>query len=544
METRVTHFFLSGWRPYLWLFAVIFALYSQTLFFNFTYLDDQDLIINNYSFLSDISNIGQAFKEDVFFSAGDAYYRPLLTVSFMLDAQMGGMLPAIYHASNILFHGIVAMLLLLFFITLGYRREPSFLAALFFAVHPMLTQAVAWVPGRNDSLLAVFILAAFIFLFKFLESNKAIHYSIHLLFFAAALLIKETAALLPVVALVYIWFIRKESFFTYRQQFLVISWFAIGVGWLLARHLALGNIVSLGAGELVWSLLANLPAFLQLLGKALFPFNLSVLPIIQDTTFLYGIIALVFLVFGFLHSRHKRLGFLLFGSAWLVLFLLPSFIRADLGIVADFVEHRMYVPVIGLLIVLLEVTPLKNFSFNKKATLLPAAAVIILFATITVVHSRDFSDHLTFWRSAAVGSPHSPLAHRNLGAMYYLDGMPDQAEPEYQKALALNPTEKMAHNNLGLIYAHRGEYQKAEAEYKDELTINPYYDNALFNLGLLYSQTDRKDEAAQLWLAVLAVNPRYVDAYYFLAKYYYENGDMQKAQQYAQPVGLGLSSFK
>ena len=50
--------------------------------------------------------------------------------------------------------------------------------------------------------------------------------------------------------------------------------------------------------------------------------------------------------------------------------------------------------------------------------------------------------------------------------MYFLDSKFDLAEPEFKKALELNPKEKLSHNNLGVIYMERGEFGKAEEEYE------------------------------------------------------------------------------
>ncbi|UCD55136.1 MAG: hypothetical protein JSV93_06410, partial [Candidatus Omnitrophota bacterium] len=169
--------------PILLIACLGFLVYSQTLFFDFTYLDDNVLILGNRKFLSKLSNIPQAFRQDVFFSYEDAYYRPLLTISFILDAQLPfALYPSpkpspqrgegrvrgrgeqgkgfSYHLTNIVIHLLAACLLFLLLIKLKYREGLAIFFSLIFTVHPVLTQAVAWLPGRNDSLLAVFIFSS------------------------------------------------------------------------------------------------------------------------------------------------------------------------------------------------------------------------------------------------------------------------------------------------------------------------------------------------------------------------------------------------
>jgi Tfp pilus assembly protein PilF len=117
--------------------------------------------------------------------------------------------------------------------------------------------------------------------------------------------------------------------------------------------------------------------------------------------------------------------------------------------------------------------------------------------------------------------------------MYYLDGNLDKAEPEYKKALKLNPYEPMAHNNLGLIYMRKNRLREAEQEFIKELKINPFYDNAYFNYGLLCARQGRLKEAEAQWKKTLEINPEHADALYHLAVYYYGEKEYALARHYA-----------
>ena len=156
--------FLTRWKPYFWIAVVGFLLYARTVLFKFVYLDDNSLILDNFFFIRRLSNIAAAFRNDVFISSSfaDAYYRPLLTTSFILDAQLSGQSPVLYHLSNIIYHIIASMLVYKLFKTLKIKKDTSLILALVFVVHPVLTQAVAWIPGRNDSLLTIFFISSFL----------------------------------------------------------------------------------------------------------------------------------------------------------------------------------------------------------------------------------------------------------------------------------------------------------------------------------------------------------------------------------------------
>lgn len=507
--------FLTDSHVFMLMATIGLTLYFRALFFGFTYLDDNVLILDNLSFLQNIGNVGRAFTQEVFhiLHSSASYYRPILTLSFMLDAVFSGASPFLYHLSNIIYHIIASWLVFKLFKRLKYSADLSLFFSLLFLVHPVLTQAVAWIPGRNDSLLAIFTLACFVFYLQYLESSLAKQALWGAGFFALALFTKETALVIPIVWLVYVFLVK--TFWSLRVLgVLGLGWVLIGVIWFGLRRIALGGTpLPMTFDSTFSSVFFNLPALVQLLGKVFFPFNLSVLPIVQDTTFWWGVVAVLFLgAVGVVRGVRESWRWTIFGLVWFLAFLLPSFVRPSPNIVADFIEHRLYVPIIGLFFVLAESRVLRGFTWSRPVCKLGSLGVLVVLGVITFVHQGNFADRLAFWLNAATNSPHSPLAQRNLGAMYYLDGRLDKAEDYYRRSLALNPAEQMVHNNLGLIYAARGQVALAEAEYKAELNINPNYDNAHFNLGLLYYRLGRIEEAKKLWQETLKINPDYTDA--------------------------------
>ncbi|MFA5000378.1 MAG: tetratricopeptide repeat protein [Patescibacteria group bacterium] len=485
---------LSSWRPYFLIFALGFLLYSQTLFFDFTYFDDSTLVLENIEVLQDFKNVGQIFTTDAFFSDDKFYYRPFLTLSFMLDAQTGGVLPFFYHFSNILIHCLAAALLFRFLTRLSGRRPLSLFLSLIFLAHPVLTQAVAWIPGRNDSLLAIFVLGAFIAFFNFLDQPRLRSYLGYLVLFFCALLTKESAIVVPILVIFYFLFLEKGKLLNSDKWLLAGGSVAVGFVWFLLRAAALGG----GSTDYMAAfigILKNSPAILLGLGKFVLPLNLSVLPILADSTIIYGLIVLVILVLVYFLSRGRRNNYAFFGALWFFLFLLPSFIR--LNTLPDFLEHRLYLPIIGFIIILLEIDWIKKLDFKKRLITIIALVLLLSFSALSFFHSANFRNRLVFWERAAADAPHSPLAQRNLGVMYYFAGRFDQAEDYYFKALALEPNEPMVHNNLGVIYLNKKDFVRAEAEFKKELEVNPGYDKALQNLRDLYQILNHQSGLSQ-----------------------------------------------
>ncbi|BCX14699.1 MAG: hypothetical protein KatS3mg088_382 [Patescibacteria group bacterium] len=529
--------FLDGKRPFLWIFGFGFVLYLRGLFFGFSYFDDNVLILENLFFLRDLSNLPRAFTTEVFhiLHSSAAYYRPLLTISYMFDAVVSGENPFVYHLTSILIHLFVSIFVFIFFEKLKIKRSVAFLLSFIFLVHPVLAQAVVWIPGRNDSLLAFFVLPTFIFLINFLENKKLRDLWLSILFFGFSLFTKESSVFIPFLILFFGFSLSEnKKLFIKTLPVLFFGWGVIFLLWFYLRSIALSSSpVPYTFFGSIKSILNNMSAVFLYLGKVILPFNLSVLPTLQDSILWYGFISVFLIIFFFVVSKNKNYWIIAFGIAWFLVFLLPSFIRPT-SYVSDFLEHRIYLPLVGLFLIFSQFSFVKNFDFEKKSNLYLFFLIVFFFSTITFLHIGKFKDRVTFWSFAVKTTPHHPLAHKNLGAMYYLEGNYDLAKNEFIKAAELNFQEPMIHNNLGLIYMREGKFDKAEDEFNLELKVNPNYDNALFNLGLLYWNQDKKDKAAEMWIKTISVNPDHKDALKGLAVYYSEIKDSTKANYFYQ----------
>lgn len=495
------------WHAYILLALAIILVYGCSLFFDYSYLDDQKLILEHSAIL-ERANFEEIFFNDVFFSADKIYYRPLLTLSLAFDWHWGGGTVFAFHFTNLALHFLAVCLLLILLRLLDIRDKVAVWLALLFAVHPALVQAVAWIPGRNDILAAIFIFSTLIFLSRWFRREHLFDLICLWIFFLLALLTKETAVLLPLFALAWV-FIFERHYFNWLKLGLGAAGAAVsGLIWYLLRLAALGGS-SVGQS---WSSFCHvLLSPIIFLGKVFFPVNLSVYPVPADTPWFYGAAALLILALLLFFSRPLRRPRLFFGLAWFWFFLALGSIRPDSDLFRNYMEQRLYVPLFGLLLILAET---ENFwrRFSVKWRERSVILLIIIFALLAWHHSFAFSDRFRFWQQAVASSPHSPLSQRNLGAMYYLAGDLDKAEPLFQQALTLNPDEPMAHNNLAAIYIDRGDLWRAEIELKKELAVNPNYDVALYNLGRVYYERRRYQEATALWQETLRLNPGYQPA--------------------------------
>lgn len=489
-------FFIQRLLPLLLLALLPVAFYLRTLPFELTYLDDQALIGPNFSVISSVS-LGDIFTSDPFFSARPAFYRPLLNFSYWLDYHLFGSSWAAFHWHNIILNSLAAVLLFVFLRHLGFKKKASWFAAAIFSLHPALLPAVAWLPGRNDLLLTVFSLASALCFLRFQKDYRSWALAGHLFFWLLAVFSKETAIFLPLIFCLFIpglldlrkW---RENIFSASFLVPVLLWFAGGLFYWLIRHGVLYSSVPYKVTDLFVGFWQGVSALLVFWGKFFWPFNLSTLPVYADSSIWPGIIILIFfsLALWKFWNRLNRPA-LFFGGFWFFLLLAPAVLlqnNPEYGVSFN-LEHRLYLPAIGLLIMVLSFPSLKRRFASGLFLLFLSLAIII-----SSVRVNDFSTSFTFWQKAASSSPSSAFAQNNLGVMYYLSGQEDEALNHYIQALILNPQEKLARNNIGLYLMKRGYLAPAAAYFQSELSINPGYENTIANLQLLqgYQATQKK----------------------------------------------------
>jgi hypothetical protein len=506
-----------------------FILYGKALKFGFNYLDDSILVIDNYKLNADYRNIPKAFSQHIFKVDGQPdrahdYYRPLMTLSFMLDAHIAGSpAPYFYHLTNLLLHILTGVLLLVFFKKFGIAPMPSFILCLFFLVHPALAQAVAWIPGRNDSLLAIFVLAAFIFLLRYIEEKKTYLLALHIFMFVLALFSKENGIMSVPIVYFYLKFIAKDKFnSSFKAPYLVlgIGYLICIIPWSVMRQSALDANNSIYVGNVIKNIMTNSPMISQYIGKTLFPFDLSVLPTIRDTHFIYGIFAVLLIAAAVYFTPVKRWNYIIFGLLWYFIFLFPALVSPFVGL-----EHRIYVPMFGFLLVMAETKWIRNINPGNLKTASIPLGFIVIFWFLTNNRLPVFKDRISFYKNGTETSEYGTFAYLTLGKQYEKIEKYDSAIITYQRGLKVDSTLVMFHNNMATDYMKLDMFPEAEREINKELALHPNNYTALQNLGTVYKLTDRMDLAAEQWKKVLKINKNFAYAYQELAKYYLSKND-------------------
>ena len=144
-------------------------------------------------------------------------YLPVRDLSLALDAYIWGQNPEGYHLANFLYFVLLLWLLYRVVATVAARLESdhpqriAFITTLIFALHPLNTEAVAFIAARNNILALLFILVSLIFFLAGADGRRG-GFIFSLLAYMLALLSKASAVFYPAaLILVYVCLVPRTQ---------------------------------------------------------------------------------------------------------------------------------------------------------------------------------------------------------------------------------------------------------------------------------------------------------------------------------------------
>jgi tetratricopeptide (TPR) repeat protein len=542
----------------LCLIAVLgFAVYANSIGGDFVW-DDEVLIRKNLAIRS-FSNIKGLFREGIGKSGAVKFpsYRPLQMVTYAIDHSLWGLDPRGYHVINILLHILAAICVYWLLCIISGDGLVSFFAGAVFAVHPIHTEAVAYISGRADPLAAVFLLLCFISYVKFDSSRNILAYFAVIAAYTLALLSRESSLILPALLLIYHYAFRKRI---RMGQLLPIL--AMTVAYIILRFTLLSEILS--DKESFTTLAQRLPGVFAAVGMyvklLVLPFDLHMeygqrvfSPV--DPKVFFGIAVFATTLFLALKAK-QRDRFVYFSILWFFAALIP---QLNLYPIENYMaEHWVYLPSIGFFAILG-----KGFShiYGGKRLRLPAAIaaalIIAFYGAVTVRQNRYWIDDVSLYNRTLEYNPDNPKiykiynnmgikyfkqeryemaiesyktaikispvhanAYSNLGNVYATIGRNEEAVEVLKKSLSLKPDNAEAHNNLGIAYKNIRMFDEAMDSFSKAAELEPESDRAYINLGGTYAITGRHEEALPFYKKALEINPSSETAYYNLGHSY------------------------
>jgi protein O-mannosyl-transferase len=366
-------------------------------------------------------------------SAWIAGVRPLLMLSYWVDFQVSAREPWTYHATNVLLHAVISLLVfVLFFRILRLQSVEARRALLcagigaaIFLVHPLQTEAVAYIAGRSELVCGFFVMAALVLFCKpgldVMPWRSALAI---LVLYGCAVLSKEQAVVLPAVFLIVDLFIRRRSLREALDKgsrlyypIVILGGFAVaGVIGLLMRSATAGfNVAGVQWYEYLFT---QFRVWLMYLKLAVLPFGQNAdydIAISRSFTDQGAALALVALLVAFAAAWHfrKRYPLLLGGLLMFAVFLAPTSSVIPVKDLAA--ERRMYLPLAALLIVFLQVLSRMKLTAGVTAGL---SAIVFIFSALTHERSKVWSSDIAFWSSTVAQSPKRERGYTHLTYAY------------------------------------------------------------------------------------------------------------------------------
>ncbi|MDH3935854.1 MAG: phospholipid carrier-dependent glycosyltransferase [candidate division Zixibacteria bacterium] len=320
------------WACILLLLLVSFGVYANSLtgaFLSADLLRWQDTSwVDDTDFATLISRL---------FVPSGGQYRPIPYTLNVIDYYLWGANSTGFHVTNVALNCTAVLLVFFVVFRLLTNRLTALVAAILFATHPVHTEAVAYIAGRTDVIMAVFFLASLVFYMKFRKPDGVgsyRHYWAAIVCFLLALMSKEAAISAPLIWLTYEIYFRPRpqgegwiSKFIYPLAPAVV----IGVIYLGAQGMA-GAASSLMSKQVGWGVqaLTMTRTYSEHIWKLLLPYDLNY-ALIFDFNWsrslndppTAGPMLLVVLLLAAVVWLWRRSRLLSFGIAWVILSLLP-----------------------------------------------------------------------------------------------------------------------------------------------------------------------------------------------------------------------------
>jgi hypothetical protein len=435
--------------------AAAVVVYVAALRLGFAY-DDVALIPQNPRVHS-LGNALRVFAWPYWGGSELAIYRPLTTLTFLLDWAASSGRPAWFHFTNLLWNAGACMLGFLLLAEL-FTLPAALFGALIFAVHPAHVEAVANVVGRAEMIGAVFLFGACLLWVRRTETSQRRLAAVGALF-GLALLAKESTAMLPALLVLLDfarsrWRLERASVAGYART----EWpLAAVCAMVLACYIALRFAVlgRFGPAQLDPALegsadrvLTALQAWPQFARLAFFPRTLLadyspriILPAVSWTTSAaLGAAILAALLAGSISAARRGHARSALGLFWFPITILPvSNLIVPIGIVVA--ERTLYIPLFALAIGAAaaaerlaagrRVAPQLGFGI--------AAAVVALLCARTITRVPEWNSTDSVFAALLRDRPDSFRAHWHFARVARTAGNLDLSARQYAEALRLWP---------------------------------------------------------------------------------------------------------
>ena len=526
----------------IFLAAITWLVFGQTLGYDSIYLDDPVYIFQNPEVTKGLSlhGVAWAFGHNV-----SGFWQPLPMLTHMLDCQIYGVNPGGHHSTNVILHTVAAILLFLVLRQMTGAIWRSAVVAALFAIHPLRVESVAWITERKDVLGGVFFMLTLASYLRYVRKPSYARYLLVLLMFALGLMSKPPMLVtVPFVLLLLDYWplhrfsapvsITSDVKSLSRPNRLSIARKLIWEKVPLVLLTAVGGAVVLVMEREVLSSAEAIPLWVRLYNAALssvtyirqmfwpaklglfYPFPSGTL---SGPRLILAVMILSTATYAAWVLRTKRPYFIT-GWLWYLGMVLPALGLVQMGGHAH-ADRYTYLPQIGLYLAATWGAADLSASWRYRRQILGTATAVIigLLAWRAWVQTSFWKNDESIWNRTLAVTSNNPVAHLHVGHAFLEKGQLDSAIFHFQESLRLlsqsrlyGSTAALAHDGLGNALAAKGQRSDAIPHYEKALRIKPQYPAAEADLALALFREERVDEAISHWLRALSLDPNMVYA--------------------------------
>jgi tetratricopeptide (TPR) repeat protein len=480
------------------------------------------------------------------FSGWISGVRPVLMFTYWLNYRFWGIVPDSYHLVNLLIHfvntGLVFLVLFKLLNIAGWTQRRVVLASvvgsLIFAFHPLQTESVSYVAGRSESLASLFTLLAYTaFLYRRNVSISWREAFLVLLLFGLAVKTKENAVSLAGILVLtdVFWpvaFSTRGLRTNWRLYCLLVPG-GLAAALTVLRVLATAQTAGFSLATYKWYQYAftEARAIFTDLRLAVFPVGQS---IDQDyapshTPLEHGAIFYMALLAGLVVVSllwRRRYPLFCFGLLTFLIWLAPtsSIVPLDDALV----ERRMYLPLMGLILIGCELMSRVRLSRTAWACLFTVA--FLFLGKFCYDRNRLWGTPDKLLEIAAAGAAYNPRPLLNFTEVLIQQGRCDLAPAYLQRAERELPNNYYVNAAWGRTLACLGNFEQALQRLQVAAQIHPC--SPVFEwTGLVYGQMGQIDEAGGFLKKAVEFDPNSETAHGSLALWFEKTNNLAAAEQ-------------
>ena len=566
-------------------------LYANTFNHNYA-LDDAIVITENIYTKKGIAGIKDIFTNDSFTGffkekkelVPGGRYRPLSVATFAVEHELFGEKPAVSHIINVILYSLTGILIFTVFSRLFKHSgrinniflSLPFICALLFIFHPLHTEVVANIKGRDEILALLLSLGTLSLVLAYINSGQAAYLVFSSLAFFMALLSKENAIVYVLLVPVSIWYFTNTSH--KKMLIITIPLLIATIAFIIIRTAIIGSFNTEISGELMnnpflhasgtekyATIFFTLLYYIKLLfiphplTYDYYPYHIKLYQFSNPLVIISIILYLLMIIGALAGIRSKsKLSYGIF------LYLLPLILVSNILFnVGTFMNERfIYFSSLGFCMLIAfcltdklpQILRSKFYPLIVSAILIP---VLILYSVKTISRNKVWKNDFTLFTTDVKTSSNSAKSNCTAGGILWekaKDIKDEDTRNNYlaqsvkylNRAVKIHPDYIDAYRLLGNAwYDLYKDTDKAIDYYVQVLKRNPADETTYRNIHSVLNNCDSIDYKISVYEKLLGINPLRFDINYKLGNLYgkYKN-DIEKALYYLNAAAAINSDSK